>query len=135
MVPAQPREKKMSNASYGAQVQQIAADQALRDNYFNTENCHLGQRVPYRNETDETDDRAWSDAEGRLRQRDMKLHDHGSGYVIATTRFSPGDRVTADDDAGRIVDYRSCDEGGCDIVVGWDSGVRTPASSADLVAE
>ena len=72
----------MSNQSYGAQMQQIAADQEMRTKYFDIDAAAIGQRVPYRDDDDATDDRAWDDAESRLRQRGMKLHDDGSGYRI-----------------------------------------------------
>ena len=123
----------MSRDSYGAQAQQIAADRVMRDKYFDPETCHLGQRVAYRDD-DATDDQAWNDAEARLRERGMSLYDDGSGLLIVTGRLSIDDRVTAADDAGRIVDFRACDAGGCDAIVAWDSGVRTPAATADLTA-
>jgi len=68
--------------SYGTQMQQISADQALRDNYFDPATIELGDTVQYRDENDETDDRAWKDAERILMRRGFKLDDSGSGYVV-----------------------------------------------------
>jgi hypothetical protein len=68
--------------SCGAQMLQISADQALRDNYFDPATIELGDTVQYRDENDGTDDRAWNDAERILRRRGLKLDDSGSGYVV-----------------------------------------------------
>lgn len=60
----------------------IAADEALRTGYFDAETAQVGDTIPYRDEDDDTDDRAWHDAEGRLAQRGMYLEDVGGGYRV-----------------------------------------------------
>jgi hypothetical protein len=72
----------MSRDSYGAQMQAARADRQLQEDYFDAATAAVGDRVPYRDESDDTDDRAWSDAESALRKRGLRLHDDGSGYVI-----------------------------------------------------
>lgn len=73
----------MSTQSYGGQMQMIRADQTLRDYYFDPAAAEDGDRVPYRDETDGTDDRCWDDAEQLLRQRGLCLIDDGDGYVVS----------------------------------------------------
>lgn len=55
---------------------------------------------------------------------------------MTTRKFEIGDRVKGgegeDHDTGRIVEYIDPPQGQCDVLVSWDSGVRTPAVSADL---
>lgn len=49
-----------------------------------------------------------------------------------------GERVeSAEDgsDTGKIVDFIHPPQGSCDVVVAWDSGVRTPAVLADLTCD
>ncbi len=80
------RNKTMSNQSYGYRMQGSAADQAMRENYFDPDTAGLGGHVPYRDESDNTDDRAWNDAEATLAKRKLKLVDDGDGYVIRPLR-------------------------------------------------
>jgi hypothetical protein len=60
----------------------MTSHQALLDNYFDAKTIVLGDKVPYRDETDATDDRAWHDAERILRRRGLRLNDNGAGYVV-----------------------------------------------------
>lgn len=64
------------------QLQYNAADQALRDNYFDPATIEAGDTVEYRDMDDATDDRCWNDAERILRNRGLRLDDNGSGYVV-----------------------------------------------------
>ena len=72
--------------SYGAQMRAISADKALRDNYFDPVDVEVGTRVPYRDESDDTDDQTWWDAKATLRQRGLWLDDDGSGYVVRSIK-------------------------------------------------
>lgn len=50
--------------------------------------------------------------------------------------FEIGSRVSGgkgeDADTGRVVAHIEPPQGECDVMVAWDSGVRTPAVSSDL---
>lgn len=74
-----------------------------------------------------TMDEALADAQGM-----RELFPHADD--VAT--FTIGDRVEGglgeDRDTGRIVALIIPPKGECDVEVAWDSGVRTPAVSADL---
>jgi hypothetical protein len=74
----------MSTQSYGSQMQAIRADEAIRRDYIDAATAKISDRMPYRDEGDDTDDRAWDDLTRALGRRGLKLHDDGSGYVIAS---------------------------------------------------
>jgi hypothetical protein len=126
----------MRTDSYGAQMQQMRADKALRRKYFDPETLTEGERVPFRSDDDDTDDRAWNDAERRLSQRDLVLiDDGGDGYLCTTTNFQVGDRVAGgttpeDRDTGTVSGFNSLG-----VLVKWDSGVRTSQPSSLLLHE
>lgn len=76
----------MSNQSYGAQMQALTADAALIRDYFDPATIKIGDVIPYRDEADATDDRAWNDAMSKLRARGLDTTDNGDGYtVVAAT--------------------------------------------------
>ena len=72
----------MSRDIYGSQMADISADAALRRDYLDPATVEVGDRVPYRDESDDTDDRAWHDAVRTLARRGLCLVDDGSGLVV-----------------------------------------------------
>lgn len=74
----------MSRDSYGSQMQDMQADAALRRDYFDPRTAEVGDWVPYRDEDDDTDDRAWGDAQRDLAKRGLCLIDVGGGYRVGT---------------------------------------------------
>lgn len=74
----------MSNQSYGSQMADIAADEAMEEVYGDPREWEAGDRIPYRDEEDGTDDRVWLDATELLSRRGLRLEDDGGGYVVTT---------------------------------------------------
>jgi hypothetical protein len=81
------RERQMiPHDSYGAQMQAISAYETFVENYCDPADVEVGTHVPYRDETDDTDDQTWMEAEATLRQRGLRLDDDGDGYVVRSIK-------------------------------------------------
>ena len=63
----------------------------------------------------------------RLRARVKPMTDR---KIRIGTRVEGGEGE--DHDTGRVIGYIDPPQGECDVMVAWDSGVRTPAVSADV---
>lgn len=60
----------------------------------------------------------------------MTNHPNRSRKIAIGTRVVGGHGN--DHDTGRVIDILDPPRGECDVMVAWDSGVRTPAVSSDL---
>ena len=65
----------------------------------------------------------------------MANHENRNARLQIGTRVSCGQVGTDEYDEGVVCAHITPPRGDCDVIVAWDSGVRTAAVGADLIVE